>query len=210
MKKSNTIYGPPGTGKTRTLVEIAADEAKDARVTFISYTRAAANEAASRIESQNISTSTLHSAAFAAMGANRASVVNKAKLKEFAKVTGVPFQGSEEGAEEQQEGDFYLSALQFARNRLIDPMESYDRFGRPGTSARYRMIVEAYTKWKKTYGYIDFDDMLEQFPSRRMKSPSVVLLDEAQDCSPLQWQVFNELTKDSDRVYIAGDDDQAI
>ena len=37
-----------------------------------------------------------------------------------------------------------------------------------------------------------------------------VFIDEAQDLSPLQWKLVNILTSKADRVYIAGDDDQAI
>ena len=38
----------------------------------------------------------------------------------------------------------------------------------------------------------------------------VMFIDEAQDLSPLQWKLVNVLAQNSERVYIAGDDDQAI
>ena len=37
-----------------------------------------------------------------------------------------------------------------------------------------------------------------------------MFVDEAQDLSPLQWAVVRKLTEQADRVYVAGDDDQAI
>ena len=106
MNKTSTIYGPPGTGKTRTLSEIAAEEAGIvSRVAFLSYTRAAAKEAAGRTDSDIIDTRTLHSMAYAALGVNRASIVNRSKLMEFSRVTGIPFQGAEgDTDEEQQDG----------------------------------------------------------------------------------------------------------
>ena len=36
------------------------------------------------------------------------------------------------------------------------------------------------------------------------------MVDEAQDLTPLQWDLVVKLSKAVDRVYIAGDDDQAI
>ena len=36
------------------------------------------------------------------------------------------------------------------------------------------------------------------------------MVDEAQDLTPLQWDMVVKIAKNVDRVYIAGDDDQAI
>ena len=36
------------------------------------------------------------------------------------------------------------------------------------------------------------------------------MVDEAQDLTPLQWDMVVKIAKGVDRVYIAGDDDQAI
>ena len=38
----------------------------------------------------------------------------------------------------------------------------------------------------------------------------VLIVDEAQDCTPLQWSVIYKLAENTDRIYLAGDDDQAI
>jgi superfamily I DNA/RNA helicase len=38
----------------------------------------------------------------------------------------------------------------------------------------------------------------------------IIFLDEAQDLSALQWACFREMAKDAKRIYMAGDDDQAI
>jgi DNA helicase II / ATP-dependent DNA helicase PcrA len=43
-----------------------------------------------------------------------------------------------------------------------------------------------------------------------MSTCEAVFLDEAQDLSPLQWDVFFYIEGRSRRSYIAGDDDQAI
>lgn len=209
--KVQTIYGPPGTGKTRTLVDIAEEESKKvSRILMLSYTRAAAEEGLSRVDSSVVKASTIHSLAYSALGIIKASVVDAKKLSEFGKVCGIPFASRTGDDFETQEGDDYASVLSFARNRMIDPWEAWDYFGRPGQSDRYKMFTKSYPEWKSTYGYVDFDDMLERLPGATAPAYPVVLLDEGQDCSPLQWRAFESVARRAERVYVAGDDDQAI
>lgn len=212
--KVETIYGPPGTGKTTTLVGITETElAANNRVTYLSYSKAAATEATSRIASKdNLRVSTIHSLAFQALGMDRQQVVGKMELKNFGRMIGIPFSGAEANTdEEQQEGDEYMAVVQYARNTMITNDQAYDMKGSPGQRDRFAMFAASYTEWKTKNGLMDFDDMIDLAPARGLPRLPVIILDEAQDCSPLQWRLIRALTKvGTQRMYVAGDDDQAI
>ena len=211
------VYGPPGTGKTTELLR-RVQEAREAgvqaeRVAFVSFTRAAAHEALSRLglkRSDNVST--IHSMAFRQLRLRQAQVVDTAKLREFSTILGIPVVGkSPEDDEERADGDFYLDILNNARATFTNPAMAYDLSDRPGTRAEFDLFVRSYADWKSTYGYYDFSDMLERAVQRRVSlDAEVIFVDEAQDLSPLQWQVVDHFCRRSDEVHIAGDDDQAI
>jgi DNA helicase-2/ATP-dependent DNA helicase PcrA len=65
--------------------------------------------------------------------------------------------------------------------------------------------------YKAANGKQDFTDIIYSFNSQpvvpRIKA---LIVDEAQDLTPLQWQMIEHLARDVEEIYIAGDDDQAI
>ena len=72
-------------------------------------------------------------------------------------------------------------------------------------------LQRALIKYKEKRKIIDYTDMLvkclekKTFPKLR-----ILFVDEAQDLSSLQWDMVRQMWKDTDKTYIAGDDDQAI
>ena len=71
---------------------------------------------------------------------------------------------------------------------------------------------DKYEAYKKGLDVIDFADMLDRAVINKMSLPSLelLLIDEAQDLSPAQWDIANVLISKASKVFIAGDDDQAI
>ena len=69
-----------------------------------------------------------------------------------------------------------------------------------------------YEAYKKGLDVIDFADMLDRAVINKMSLPELklLLIDEAQDLSPAQWDIADVLISKADKIVIAGDDDQAI
>jgi len=87
--------------------------------------------------------------------------------------------------------------------RVVDKLKAEDE--------QFGDLAEAWLKFKAQEKIIDFDDILalaligEVYPGR-----PVLVADEFQDFSPLQWEVFKNWMVDTEYVIVAGDDDQTI
>ena len=107
-----------------------------------------------------------------------------------------------------------------ARNMKVDPVWLYKKQTRKGVRLQqFKSIVAGYEQFKtmemengqRTPDRLDFTDMVEKFVSDGGGLPiKILMVDEAQDLTPLQWDMVVKLAKNVWRVYIAGDDDQAI
>ena len=89
-----------------------------------------------------------------------------------------------------------------------DPSYSRVRFKRPEISYVYKN----FTRFKNYYQMIDFDDMLEKSLVKNIefKPYKLVLVDEAQDLSKLEWQVISKIARNTEELVLVGDDDQSI
>ena len=76
-----------------------------------------------------------------------------------------------------------------------------------------KYVADSYANYKSTFGLMDFTDLIIRFANEAdhlMPPLKICFLDEAQDLSPLQWDIAHKLDEKSERMYVAGDDDQAI
>ena len=108
--------------------------------------------------------------------------------------------------------DLILFFENYARitQKPIEIILSENDFVLPDYDRAWRCI-QHFRKYKQEKGLYDFTDMLQEFirdddPPRL----EVLIIDEAQDLSELQWAMVFQLARYVKRMYIAGDDDQTI
>jgi superfamily I DNA/RNA helicase len=221
------IPGPPGTGKTYRLVNHhLANELKTVapdKILYVSFSNAASNEARKRINdlypNKEIIISTLHSLGTRELGINTTTQLlqgsNWKAFKNYSQICqDLEFETvvGESGIPEYRNN--YMKVIDYARSRKItqledaalelDIIDSIDM-------GLCNQIKQDLDDFKRDFMMFEFSDMISEFV-KKDKCPSldVVFLDEAQDLSPLQWDMFFYIESRCKRSYIAGDDDQTI
>ena len=108
-------------------------------------------------------------------------------------------------------GDNMLFLENMARNKCVGYREQWNYSGSDISWMHYDWFVKNYSKYKDGNFLVDYTDMLEMFiDSGGSPNLDVLIVDEAQDLSTLQWRCVEKLAKNVENVFIAGDDDQAI
>ena len=222
MAKVIKLLGPPGTGKTTTLLNYVQTEMETVpidKIGYFSFTRKAANEARDRaIEKFGLDKksfkwfSTLHSCGYHSIDQEGRTVMGKPQFKSFADKIGLKAKlviDTETGMSD----NVYLNQHNLARARGI-PLEEHYRKYVDATLVDWKYLEHlstAYEQFKEVNRYIDYADMIyEAVNENLLPILDVVFIDEAQDLTPLQWAMVEHFAATSQRLYLAGDDDQAI
>ena len=108
-------------------------------------------------------------------------------------------------------GDTMLFLENMARNRCVGFREHWNNADSNISWLHFDWFINNYSKFKRNNFLVDYTDMLEMFlESKGSPHLDILIVDEAQDLSTLQWRCVEKLAENVKEIYIAGDDDQAI
>ena len=220
------ILGPPGTGKTSTLLGLLEEELDRGTcpedIGFFTFTKQAVQEGKTRAMSRFAIANnqlpyfrTLHSLCFFQLGLSKDSVFSASDFRDLNDKLNLRLTGSINSEEGHVSGISKDDRLLFIENLARMRQVSLESQWHDSDDVVGWFELERFSRglelFKKDRMLIDYTDMLNLFLTRgRAPKLDVMFVDEAQDLSPLQWAVVRKLCESADRIYIAGDDDQAI
>ena len=223
------IFGPPGTGKTTTLlnmVDKALNEGiPSTDIAFLAFTRKAASEARERAaarfkldpQKELPYFRTLHSLAYHMLSLRDSQIMQKEHFDELSIKVGYTL-NIQKVSDQDDIGVVtsdhpILQLVNLSRLKKTNLRKEYNLSSCSHEWHEVDYISRAYSEYKTANGLLDYTDMLEKFAKEAVQyCPRFALcfLDEAQDLSPLQWDIAHAIDERSKRMYCAGDDDQAI
>lgn len=206
------IVGPPGTGKTGAIVDeiLPRLSAELARTLICSFTRSAAFEIRGRLcrtlgrSDQQLRhvASTIHAEAWRVV-----RVHGRAK----AVLEGKPESALGDETPRLDNADRAARAVwDLARQRRIPVEVVALRIAPQYASTELRAIIDEYEARKRQNQTIDYVDMLELALDYPAPERDALIVDEAQDCTPLMAALVDHWASRSRRVVQIGDPDQVV
>ena len=219
--KPKIILGGPGTGKTTKLISILNDEIKldnpSERIAYVSFTKQAIQSAKDRVSLSDKQTPwfrTLHSMAFRKLGMSRQEVMDSSHYEKLANMLGMRISNfvDLESSANGPDGNKCIGIIEYARNKLLTLEESWNMHNAIGLEwYKLKRFNDTLFNYKKDLQLIDYTDMLEKFVEEgKPLDVDIAFIDEAQDLTPLQWKVSKVAFVNCKKIYVGGDDDQAI
>lgn len=202
------VIAGPGTGKTRTLIEkilhLLENGVKPGQITAVTFTNKAAGEIRDRLAqavgkraAKSVHTGTFHQICQKFLSLHRpVTVLDPYEAQAIAK--------------------------DIAATEKCSPKKLLDAVSRHKNGSSYPEDLEKavilYEERLKTYGVLDFDDLLletlalfESSADKKEKKPfTYLLVDEFQDVNDLQYRLIRAWGQESTQIFVIGDPDQSI
>lgn len=231
------ILGGPGTGKTTRLLHVVEQELDRGvplkEIAFVSFTKVAAAEARERAmarfgtfvsEDDAPWFRTIHSLAYTQLALSKDEVMGSRDWKEFVEYCGEqlsvvsPMNARDEFGlsmsamtSAKHPGDYMLMVVDYAATTNQSIVEAWRELDLTIDADRLRRFVIAFREYKRVTGKIDFNDMILRYAQDGDPVPvRVAIIDEAQDLTPAQWRAVDRAFQHAERIYVGGDDDQAV
>jgi DNA helicase-2/ATP-dependent DNA helicase PcrA len=226
VKEPIKIYGPPGTGKTFRLIRRVNAYVRTGtpyhKIGYFAFTKKAAKEARNRIgvdEKQVPYFQTLHAFCFHLLNLNESAIIQPHHYEALGKKLNIRVNFNDKYNDEQTHfltcNNPYFQMIQRSINKDIPLREEFnlnehDRKDIDSWDTLNHIYINL-QEYKKKMHLLDFNDLIKKvINSGKIPKLKAIFIDEAQDLSPLQWQLYNKLRENCDDMYLAGDDDQAI
>ncbi len=226
-QKIKIVFGPPGTGKTTHLLGVVEAALQRGippdRIGYFAFTKKAAREAVTRaMEKFDLDRKsfkyfrTLHSMAFLMLGLKNSDVMDDDDYRAVSDYVQIKLINPNKSVDDlgvSTPQDPYLKIIDQAKIKNVSLSNEFVSSGEhiQGGFEKLQQIASGLKQYKTKHSKFDFTDMIVEF-NKQKSCPrfEIVIIDEAQDLSFIQWQMAEILIRNSKEAYIAGDDDQAI
>jgi superfamily I DNA/RNA helicase len=213
-----TVYlAGAGAGKTAALMDELTELLKTYRpdeIACVTFTRKGVANAIERALLANPQLvagdlayfKTLHALCFRELGLKREAVINKRDMSTFNKLLGFKLHLNPAFGKQTKDDELLsrYDALRSGSSKGAYVFGVYDE-------SRYERLTRAYESFKRINRLVDFHDCLSLFRDRgKPVAVKVALIDEAQDLTPLQWEVCQIAFSQCEKILVAGDDYQSL
>lgn len=219
-KEVKVLLANAGAGKTSRLIDYVEEELKTRRpeeIGFVTFTRKGAEEGLIRVcdkfrlEVNDVPYfRTLHSLTYHALDLKSNQMFSRLDQKEFNKKYGYYVNRWEvaETHAHPTKDSLYLDYYDLERSNALSSRQIAESDIELGY---YHSLVQKYEDYKAHKSLVDFFDCLIKYVQEGDSLPcKVVMIDEAQDITTLQWKVIEKAFANAEKVYIAGDDKQSL
>ena len=219
-KDVKILLSQAGSGKTRRLIEEVSKELETRRpeeIAFVTFTRKGAEEGLRRVCSKLMLEPddlpyfrTLHSLTFHALNLKANQMFSRIDQRKFNKEFGYNVNRCEVnlGKVQPTRDSQYLDFYDLERSNALTSKQLAEA---DIEYAYYKKLAKNYEDYKARCNLVDFFDCLIKFVEMGEALPvKVVMIDEAQDITALQWKVIEMAFARAEKIIIAGDENQSI
>lgn len=238
-EKNMLILAGAGTGKTTTLIErikfLIRGGTKPSRILAVTFTNRAAQEMRTRLrkslgsKADDVQLVTFHAYALSVLIAHpqffngkRHTIIDAQDQKSLMKVVVANYAAKHDyQAEVLPPADFMIETWSYCKNTCkalnarLKELKIEDKF-----ITLIEGIIQEFEAYKKSRGYIDFDDLLIKFCAEIKRNSDFketmnglydeILVDEFQDANPIQFFFLKLMTMRNTRLFAVGDPKQGI